>query len=486
MHTTSRSMSNGLAPIALVAVGVLIILGIAAAVAYDKQSVAFGLAGLTLAPILIFVALRWPTIFPFGLYAVTVPFDPLLKAASGQGATLTKFIGIITIIALLVRAYRMRQLYAPPQSWYVWLAFMIWAGAGLMWSIVPDDTIERLQIVGSLFALYSVTAIYPISLRSYIYARRSVVIAGVLTASYGFYAYASGQRLGSARLSIQSGNLAIDSNHYAAFFAIPIAFLTARFFCLQSTSDRLRCALLVIPMFINVLLTGSRGGVIAAVAVIIYAGVRAQKYRLLIISLVASVLLSFAVPNVWQRVFDPALQDASGRAEIWNTGLVAAAHTGFFGSGFGTFSDVYDDMLRNSVQRQFAGVHRPAHNILIQTLVDLGVPGVLLLLGAWTSSIVQNRKIARMSLLFPDAIATEASLIGIFVSALTIDLLWFKYLWLALIMVMLLANVTRPRLLAGRPTGQPENRDLSRMNGGRGNMPIGRNSRRATGIASSA
>ena len=451
MQQTARLAGGSLSRAVAIGFGALLIMVFAFSIASGKTTIAYLTMGLAVTPILLYVAARWPIVFPFGLYALTVPFDPLLKAANGAGGTLTKVVGIATIAALLFHAYRLRRLYAPPKSWYFWTAYMLWALLGWTWSPYPDDVAATLQIVGSLFALYTVAACYPISPRDYVMARRAIVVAGLFTALYGLYAYAAGQRLGTARLALVSGDFQIDPNHYAAFFALPIGLLAARLYCTRDVRERLLLGAFLIPMFLNVLLTGSRGGLVAAVVILVYLGFRARRYGMLGITIAAGTIMSFALPNVWARVFDSSQGDASGRAEIWNVGLTAAKHTGFFGSGFGTFIDVYDDNLHNAVQRLFAGFHRPAHSILIETLVDLGVPGLVLLFAAWYNTSRQNAWVPRSSPYFPDAIGYEAGIIGIFISALTIDLIWFKYPWLAFMMAAMLANVVRPRLLAGRP-----------------------------------
>ena len=433
----------------------ILLVGFAAAFAAAKTTLVYGIVALAALPLFAYVAYRWPIVFPFGVYAITVPIDPLLKAASGTGGTLTKVIGFVTIVALLVHAFRMRRLDAPPVSWLWWGLYLLWGLCGWAWSIVPEETAQAVQIIGSLYALYTVAAVYPITPQTYVWARRGIVLSGIITAAYGLYAYAAGQRLGTSRLSLSSGQLQIDPNHYAAYFSIPIAFLVARFFVVTSAKDRLVAGALAVPMFLNVLLTGSRGGLIASGFVIVYLGVRARAYKLLGTALAAALAMSFAIPNVWQRVLDPNMKDASGRNEIWNVGFVAMKHYGLFGAGLATFPFVYDDNIHNALQKAFTGWHRPAHNVLVQTIVDMGVPGVLLLLTAWWQSVRQNRNIPRTSMYFPDRLATEAATIALFISALSIDLMWFKYLWLDLMMVVLLANAYRPRLLAGRPPVVP-------------------------------
>jgi hypothetical protein len=462
MQLTAPRPSSNANRVTLVVAIAIFMLALAAAIAFDKPTYAIGLGILATVPALLAVAVRCPLLFPFGLYAIIVPVDPLLKSAGGTGGTLTRYIGILTIAALLYHAFRLRRLNAPPASWLAWAAFMVLCFASWAWSIAPADTQELLGIVASLFTLYTAAAVYPVSARDYVYARRAVVVSGLLVSLYGFYAYETGQRLGPVRLSLSSGNLHIDSNHLAAFFSIPIAIVAARFFCSTSLRERIVCLALIAPMFLNVLLTGSRGGLIAATGLLVYLGIVARKYLLLAGTFALGLIASFAIPNVWERVFDPQLSDASGRDEIWAVGFKAIAHYGVFGAGFGTFADAYDENLVNASQRIFEGWHRPAHNILMQTIVDIGILGVILLLTAWWTTIAQNRSIPRRSPYYPDRIGYEAAMLAIFISALTIDLLWFKYLWLAMMLVVMLTNVVRPRLLVGRRVPQAWTRPAMR------------------------
>jgi O-antigen ligase len=451
-----------------VAVAILMI-GLAASIAFGEAQAAGFFLVLAAIPLCLSIAARNPIIFPFGLYALTVPFDPLLKG-SATGNSLTRYVGAATIVALLFHAYRLRRLNAPPRSWYFWGAFMLWVTAGYFWAIEPEQTLMTVEGVGTLFALYTMAAVYPISPRDYVFARRAVILAGTLTAAYGVYGYLHGQRWGtSTRLTLQSGDLQIDPNHYAAFFSIPIAILAARLFLTRSRREAIVVATLLAPMFINVLLTGSRGGLVAVAGALFYAGFRARKFVLLAATSVVGLAITFVVPNVWTRVLDPSQGEASGRAEIWSTGLTVIKHFGLFGSGFGSFAFAYDSVLLQSVQRTFVGYHRPAHNIFVQTLGEVGIPGFILLFAAWWQTIRQNSQIPYGSLYFADRIACEAAMIGIFISALTIDLLWFKYLWLAMMLVLMLANAYRPRLLVGR---LPVTRPQRAMPGARVRVPV--------------
>lgn len=451
MQQTARFGSAGLSRVALIGAAATIVLGIAAAVGFEKTTIAIALFAFAFVPILVYIALRNPILFPFAIYPVLIPVDPLLKTWGGIGSIYGKSIGSLIIVTMLLHAYRLRRLNAPPTCWYFWVAYMLWALMGWMWSPYPDDVAGALQITSALFALFTAAALYPISPRNYVYARRAVVFAGLAMSGYGLYAFFQGQRMpGSTRLALSIGTYQLDPNHYAAFFCIPIGILVARVYC-TSGRDRIIAGLLLVPMFVNVLLTGSRGGLIASGVIFVYLGIRTRRFAMLGTVLAIGLALTFLMPNVWSRFNDPTQGDASGRSDIWSTGIVAIKTNGLIGTGFGTFVDVYDDNLHNSAQKMFAGDHRPAHSILIQTLVDLGLPGLILLLAAWWSTARQNARVPRGSPYFSDAIGWESAIIGVFISALTIDLMWFKYPWLAFMMSVMLSNVVRPRVLLGRP-----------------------------------
>src|SRR4030067_3501259 len=70
--------------------------------------------GVPLIPFMIILSLRKPFIFPFGAYAFLLPFDSLLSlTGSARGPTLTKFLGIFTILILLFKGAFEKKLKRP-------------------------------------------------------------------------------------------------------------------------------------------------------------------------------------------------------------------------------------------------------------------------------------------------------------------------------------------------------------------------------------
>ena len=100
------------AAIAIAAVGLMAIAAMLLASGSKSGAVlALALAG---APELLYLAIRRPFIFPFGLYAVLVPFNHII-VISGLG-TLTKFAGILASVALLLAVVRTKRVVRPPGS----------------------------------------------------------------------------------------------------------------------------------------------------------------------------------------------------------------------------------------------------------------------------------------------------------------------------------------------------------------------------------
>src|SRR3989304_4061795 len=55
--------------------------------------------GALLIPLFIYLSIEKPFIFPFGFYVFLLPFDRILTLSdSGKGATLTKYIGVLTML----------------------------------------------------------------------------------------------------------------------------------------------------------------------------------------------------------------------------------------------------------------------------------------------------------------------------------------------------------------------------------------------------
>jgi O-antigen ligase len=217
--------------------------------------------------------------------------------------------------------------------------------------------------------------------------------------------------------------------------------------CQRRLRGRIVWGALFALMAASVLLSGSRGAFLAAAAIIVYVGVRLRKYVNLAAIVATGAGLVLLIPTTLRRFTDPTQGQGSGRTDIWKVGWQAFHGYWLAGAGFAAFPDAYDLSLLNAGQHAFQGWSRVGHNLIVQTAVELGIVGLVVVLFAWWTSFRQNRTIGRDHPNFAQRVAVEACILGLFCDAMTLDLLWYKYFWLALSLAVLLANANRPRLL---------------------------------------
>ncbi|HTD36609.1 MAG TPA: hypothetical protein VK669_03760, partial [Candidatus Limnocylindrales bacterium] len=183
-------------------------------------------AFLAIAPALLILALKRSYLFPYGIYVVLIPFDNMLKI-SGSG-TLTKMLGILSTLFVIIYAFRRKGLNAPPLSLYLWLAYMAWLLLSLLWTPdLPNGLIDAQQTV-SLILMYAVLAVAPVEERDLRAICACIVLGGIASAFYGMYLLHDqpiAQTIGgeAGRLMINVDNRTIDANHFANAMLTPIA-----------------------------------------------------------------------------------------------------------------------------------------------------------------------------------------------------------------------------------------------------------------------
>ncbi|MGH7707314.1 MAG: O-antigen ligase family protein [Vulcanimicrobiaceae bacterium] len=408
---------------------------------------------MVLAPVLFVVALRMPLVFPFGLYVALIPFDEVLLFSRGD--SIPRLAAIVAAGGLLLNILLRKRLCAPPQAWYTWGLFVGWATLSFFWSINVDATKSEFQTVLQLFLMMTVLAIYPAREREFKWMLAIVVLSGVATAVYTFFEATHGVRFSdTARVSIQSQSGAyVDPNFLSTSYLLAIAVATCALNSVRSLAIRSGCIASIVVMCFGVFVTGSRGGFLALVAAMLWIIWKSRyRFQLFVFSGLA-LSASLFVPTVWARFAkDPSQQwSGSGRTDIWATGLASVKSHLLLGSGFGSFPDVYNRGLYAVYQSVFQGIGRPSHSIVVGTLVEVGLIGLLLVLAAWFMSFRQLRMIARSSSLHPMRVAFEATIIGLFFQSLFLDVYSIKYYWLAHSLVLTLANLAAQQRAADVP-----------------------------------
>lgn len=381
------------------------------------------------------------------IYVAAIPFDNVL--AFGGGGTIEKTIGIITAGAVIGHILLVKRMAPPPRAWVMWAVLTGWMALTALWTIDAAGTIGALTQILSLFAFYSVLAFYPIRPGEFRTLMATIVLSGVGAAFYGFYLYAHADRFAD-RLTLTQGNYAIDPNHFAAGLLLPIALALATGLGARGWVLRLGAIAAMLAMSAGLLLTGSRGGLLSLLALLVYMAWR-TRYRVRLFALgCAAMASSLAFPVVWTRFSDPTQAAGGGRLFIWEIGRRAFAQHWLLGSGVGSFPTAYDRVLLSLFQPIFQGWSRPSHNVLIGTAVELGIIGLPLLVLAWYQSWRDVQNLTTPGALVPARIAIEAAIVALAVASMFLDTLNFKYLWLAFACSALITNASLQQTLFSR------------------------------------
>jgi O-antigen ligase len=402
-----------------------------------------GLIPMALLPLAVFLTFRAPLIFPFGAYIALLPFDSLLQVASG--GTITRIVAIATAVALLFRALLLRTARQPPRAWFAWFAFMLYVGISFLWTAdLPTGQLIFQQSI-QLFLMLTVLALYPATALEFKAVLVMLIVAGVGAALYGVHLYLGGSvSVYEDRLVLQtSSGIMLDPNYFATSFILPIAVAFAGAFYVRNWLLRILCAAASLIMMCGILVSGSRGAFVAIGVMFAYFVIRSKNRLQVGAAVAAAIGLSAFFPSVWTRfVEDPsAAGSGSGRTYIWETGMHTFAQHWLFGGGVGSFQTLYDASLLSNFQPVFQGWSRPSHSIVVGTLTEYGVVGLILVFAAWYLTFRQTATIGQDNPWYGVRLASEAALIGLFSQAFFIDTLLIKYYWLAYAIPLLLFNL---------------------------------------------
>ena len=229
---------------------------------------------------------------------------------------------------------------------------------------------------------------------------------------------------------------------------LPFALALSRALRARTAGARLAFGGAAAIIGIGIMLTGSRGGMLAALVsafVVLIASEHRRKgvVVLIAVGIVGTLTFVSAPERLRTRVFQSW---SSGRTDIWRTGLSACERYCWAGAGWGTFPTVYLDELHTNPGAR--GLDRPfvAHNIFISAALETGVLGFGLMMFAIGISI---RDLLRL----PRGVRAPplAGIAGLLVASMFLTTLTFKYFWLVMIYAGLMSNAYAKREHAARP-----------------------------------
>jgi hypothetical protein len=391
---------------------------------------------LVLAPLAIPLAIARPVGFLYALWGALAPLDYFFAA---RGAlSLERLLGFICAGVAVAHILVVGRGVAPARGALAWLGFMLFALVSLFWTMSPDHGIAVLATSGGLAVVGAIVASLRCDRKDLAAMFFGIIAGGVAIAWVEIMTQATGrahtQRTWvNASLFGQQGNW-VDPNHVGASLLLPTIVAVVAALALRGLFPRLLCALVALIMLGGILHSESRGSLIALGIALVYVMVRSRHRAWLIPIVVAGVIALLSTPSVLERFTDPTLAHASGRTDIWKVGIAAFKDAWFAGHGYGSFRDAYQASYLEAFQSAAFHVQvQDSHNILVQVGVELGLIGLALLLFAWWK---QFRTLSAIDATddgwYHVRVAMEAATIALFCNALTLDMLEFKYFWLAI------------------------------------------------------
>ena len=390
-------------------------------------------------------ALTWSVVALGSLISAegAVPLSPsdrvLLSASSAP------LVAVLALAASLLLGGWVRPVV--PAMVGPWIAFVSLAALSTAWSVSTSRSVEAVLVLTSVavvFLLLNLVQTPPAMLDA---LRRGVVLSGAAGALWGLVNFVAGT------LPVGGGGTprftAIDApNATAAAMLLPLvlaldaALSRAGLFRIgpaRTVGRRLEAGLAAL-IAVGILITGSRGGLVAAcagtVVLVVSRGARIRP---------AALLLSATVIGAAFLAAPPALQDhltathSTGRTGLWTLGAEACAEHCLTGSGFGSFPAVYTEVFQTSPAA--SGYHDAdfkAHNIWLEAAVETGVIGIAVLLTAvgLTARHAWRAPAERR----PSALA---ALVAVLAATLFLSHLSLRYFWLVLIYVALAGTTAR-------------------------------------------
>ncbi len=235
--------------------------------------------------------------------------------------------------------------------------------------------------------------------REHLYWVLGAFLAGaIISTAYGFIAPAATGAV-QGRLAGGIG----DANEQAAVLvaAIPIALALGN--AMRNPALRLLAWGGGVFCLLGVFTTLSRGGLIALgcvmVAAVVFGGRwRAKAAVLLALTVFGAVTYYFAIAPLAsrQRVTSAT---TSGRSDIWRVGWRMVEAHPWIGSGSGNFQEAAIHYVQGigsiTSANLIVNVPHVAHNVYLEVLADLGIPGLLAFLGVVGFSMLAVAKAAR-------------------------------------------------------------------------------------------
>lgn len=422
-------------------VGALVAGLVAAIVAATMDPLnAVGLGG---GMVLILLGIRWP-LLPLFVFVALVPIEDTVNV-TGLG-TLSRWSGIVfAAVYAIPRLGRLTPGALPLAAW----AYVGWAVLSLSWALDPFvtqgqlQTLIQLTVIGFLVAdvvIHDPTVVRPLL---WVYS-----ISAAATAAIGVASYLVGGAAGDGRVA------AIANQNPAQFASLLLPALIFGLHELLQGRRVVASSLIALLCTAGIVLSGTRSVWVAAGAVVFFLflprlGVRRAIVALGVVGIL--VIVTLQIPGVGaliaERTDPAAVSGGAGRTDIWAVGIKIVESSPVIGVGYSNFPVAFTSaLIRSANVAADIGTGRGPHSVLVGTLGELGVVG-LVLLALFIIPLIVRRGWG------PDGLLIQAIVASLMIDALFLDVLSNrKQVWVAIGMAAGLAYLAKRARRRGEVT----------------------------------
>lgn len=337
-------------------------------------------------------------IIPLLAYVFSIPLEEV-ASLPGLG-TLSRLLGLIFALSYVL--HRGTKLNIKAVSGWAWV-YLIWATASLTWSVEPawDGYFNLLQLMIMMFLVADLIGNDEGSIKWILF---TAVIAAVLAGSLGLYAFVR-----SPVAFVTGGRVSALEGQSVAHFGLSLitGFLTCFGVIFFPGLSYLKRAALVVCFMIllaAILASGTRSAWMGvAIGVFIGYSHLFSPRNLLAFGVVAALgaIALFSVPatsSIPSKLFNASFDRAgsavssggAGRTDIWHVGVGIFLDHPVLGVGYRNFEKAfnYNYVAKSPIPIEGnVGENRPPHNHYLGTATDLGLIGLVLLVG-WFGALI--------------------------------------------------------------------------------------------------
>ena len=334
----------------------------------------------------------------FGLLWLFVFSNPWERLLIASGATYNHLIGIVALVITVLLVMARRRLRPWRRAHWFMVAFLGWATLSLFWT--PDFPMSLAVVV--IYLQLGAQAWLLWELAPTEEAQTSLLVAYVLGTAVSALAILSTVRAGLTTTQLYGGERyamgGTDPNELGLTLALSLPMswylLTRRHAGRRPWWTAGYLGLFFLAL-VGVLLTASRGAVLATLAALLIVPLSlsrlspGRRLALVLGLLGVACAVRFLVPQgPWQRLVTTYTSvremQLSGREEIWPLGIQMFWEHPFFGVGTGAFAAAIEEIYYRAVL---------AHNTFLSILVENGLVGFALFTGLMIALVSRLRRL---------------------------------------------------------------------------------------------